>query len=66
LVERQHTDDNLIYIEVDGVTVILDEITGRQICESMATLATYLGYDQTYIDADEARRGVVIKKLLES
>jgi hypothetical protein len=38
--------DNLIYLRVDDTTVILDEATGRRLCEAMADLATYLGYDK--------------------
>lgn len=37
--------ENLIYFVVDGKTLIVDEKTGRAICEAMQTLGTYLGYD---------------------
>lgn len=39
--------ESLMYFNVDGKTVILDEKTGREICEAMQRqrLAVYLGYD---------------------
>jgi hypothetical protein len=39
--------ENLIYLIIDGKTLILDEKTGRQIYESMDALGSYLGYDKT-------------------
>jgi len=38
--------ENLIYIIVDGKTLILDEVTGRKIYDSMSDLGRYLGYDR--------------------
>lgn len=38
--------ENLIYMIVDGKTMILDEATGRKIYEAMDALGGYLGYDQ--------------------
>ena len=34
----------LIYLNVNGKGVIMDENTGREFCESVAGLAHYLGY----------------------
>lgn len=36
--------ENLIYITVDGNSVILDERTGRALCDRMRDLGDYLGY----------------------
>lgn len=36
--------DNLLYITVDGKTVILSDQDGRRLCEAMASCASYLGY----------------------
>lgn len=38
--------ENLIYLIVDGRTLILDEATGRKICEAMDALGSYLGYNR--------------------
>lgn len=38
--------ENLIYMIVDGKTLILDETTGRKIYEAMDALGGYLGYDR--------------------
>ena len=38
--------ENLIYMIVDGKTLILDEATGRNIYEVMDALGGYLGYDR--------------------
>lgn len=40
-------DENLIYIVVDGRSLILDDATGREIYRAMMKLGAYLGYDQT-------------------
>lgn len=37
---------NLIYFKINGESVIVDEATGRNIAEKMASLAGYLGYDK--------------------
>jgi hypothetical protein len=37
--------ENLIYMVVDGKTLILDEETGRKVFEAMDSLGAYLGYD---------------------
>lgn len=39
--------ENLVYMVIDGKTLILDEKTGRQIYQAMADLGSYLGYDRT-------------------
>ncbi|HEY5796094.1 MAG TPA: hypothetical protein VIU82_13870 [Bosea sp. (in: a-proteobacteria)] len=39
-------DENLIYLVVDGRSLILDEATGRQLYDAMMKLGAYLGYDQ--------------------
>lgn len=36
--------ENLIYMIVDGKTLILDEATGRGVYEAMEALGGYLGY----------------------
>ena len=38
--------ENLIYMIVDGKTLILDEATGRKVYEAMEALGGYLGYDR--------------------
>jgi len=38
--------ENLIYMIVDGKTLILDEKTGRKVYEAMEALGGYLGYDR--------------------
>lgn len=37
---------SLIYLVIDGKTLILDEKTGRELYESMDHLGAYLGYDK--------------------
>jgi hypothetical protein len=39
--------ENLIYMVVEGKTLILDEATGRKIYEAMNALGGYLGYDRS-------------------
>lgn len=38
--------ENLIYLVVDGRSLILDDATGRQVYKAMMKLGSYLGYDQ--------------------
>jgi hypothetical protein len=38
--------ENLIYMIVEGKTLILDEATGRKVYAAMNALGGYLGYDQ--------------------
>lgn len=38
--------ENLIYMMIDGKTLILDEKTGRKVYEAMEALGGYLGYDK--------------------
>lgn len=38
--------ENLIYLVVDGRSLILDDATGRQVYKAMMKLGAYLGYDQ--------------------
>ncbi|WP_198086565.1 hypothetical protein [Variovorax sp. E3] len=38
--------ENLVYLVVDGKTLILDERSGRNIYEAMKALGGYLGYDK--------------------
>jgi hypothetical protein len=40
--------ENLMYITVEGKTVILDEKSGREIYDSMRKLGVYLGYDKDW------------------
>lgn len=37
---------SLIYINVNGTSVIVDETTGRSIYDAMQDLGAYLGYDK--------------------
>ncbi|MNL72457.1 hypothetical protein D3C87_1977720 [compost metagenome] len=39
-------DENLIYLVVDGRSLILDDATGRRLYDAMMKLGAYLGYDQ--------------------
>ncbi|HEV7259181.1 MAG TPA: hypothetical protein VGN82_15480 [Bosea sp. (in: a-proteobacteria)] len=39
-------DENLIYLVVDGRSIILDDKTGRQLYKAMMKLGAFLGYDQ--------------------
>lgn len=39
--------ESLVYLTIEGKTVIVDEETGREICEAMQSLANYLGYSRT-------------------
>jgi hypothetical protein len=36
--------ESLVYLTINGTTVILDEKVGRKLCEAMDDLAAYLGY----------------------
>lgn len=38
--------ENLIYMTIDGKTLILDDKTGRKVYEAMSALGGYLGYDR--------------------
>jgi hypothetical protein len=38
--------ENLIYLTIDDKTLIVDEATGRKICDAMWELGVYLGYDK--------------------
>ena len=40
------TGENLLYVSIDGKPIIVDKATGREICEAMGNVATYLGYDK--------------------
>ncbi|MNU09901.1 hypothetical protein D3C72_2567480 [compost metagenome] len=35
-----------IYLTLDGQTLVLDDASGRQLCEAFASVAAYLGYDR--------------------
>jgi hypothetical protein len=37
--------ENLLYFVIDGKTVIVSAAQGRRICEAMASVGSYLGYD---------------------
>jgi hypothetical protein len=37
--------ESLIYLRVNGQSVILDEATGRRLCEAMGSLGRYLSYE---------------------
>jgi hypothetical protein len=37
---------SLVYVIVDGRTLILDEASGRKLCEAMDGLSSYLGYNR--------------------
>jgi hypothetical protein len=39
--------ENLIYLVVDGKTLILDETIGRKFYEAVSSLGSYLGYETT-------------------
>jgi len=39
--------ENLIYFKIDDKSFIVDEKTGREICEAMAHLGAYLAYDKS-------------------
>ena len=38
--------ENLIYLTIDDKTQIVDEATGRKICDAMWELGVYLAYDK--------------------
>lgn len=38
--------ENLMYLTVDGKSVIVNEKTGREIFAAMQSLGSYLGYDR--------------------
>jgi hypothetical protein len=38
--------ESLVYIVVDGKTLILDEAAGRRLCEAVDGLSSYLGYNR--------------------
>ncbi|MGN6549994.1 MAG: hypothetical protein ACTHJ3_08905 [Pararhizobium sp.] len=38
--------ESLMYFNIEGKSVIVDEKTGREIYEAMQSLAAYLGYDR--------------------
>lgn len=38
--------ESLIYLNVDGKSVIMDEQAGRKLCAAVSQLASYLGYDR--------------------
>lgn len=40
-----HDGEPLMYLNVDGNGVLMDEATGRDFCKSVAALAHYLGYE---------------------
>jgi hypothetical protein len=40
-----HEGVPLIYLNVNGHCVLMDEATGREFCQSVAPLANYLGYE---------------------
>lgn len=44
--EFGRSGDRLIYFKVGDKTVIVDEATGRKICQAMASLGGHLGYDK--------------------
>ena len=35
-----------IYLTLDGQTLVLDDASGRQLCEAFSSIASYLGYDR--------------------
>jgi hypothetical protein len=37
--------ESLVYLTIDDKTVILDEATGRRLVEAMASLGSYLSYN---------------------
>ena len=37
--------ENLIYVRMDNRTVILDEPTGRRLCEAMSSVGRHLRYE---------------------
>jgi hypothetical protein len=41
-----YTSENLIYLKVDGNTVLLSPEVGRKLVEAMSRLGSYLGYDE--------------------
>jgi hypothetical protein len=38
--------ESLLYLNIDDKTLIVDEATGRKICDAMWELGVYLGYDK--------------------
>lgn len=40
------TGKNLLYFQIDGKFTLIDEVTGREICDKMASVSTYLSYDK--------------------
>ncbi len=38
--------ESLIYLTIDGSSLILDEKAGRELCEAFSSLSAYLGYDK--------------------
>lgn len=41
-----YSGERLLYLVVDGRTVILDHEAGKRLCEAFADIAGYLGYDR--------------------
>lgn len=39
--------ENLIYLVVDGTTVVLDETAGRELVNAVSRVAGYLGYQDS-------------------
>jgi hypothetical protein len=39
--------ESLVYLVLDGKTLILSEAAGRKLCAAMSNLSSYLGYDDS-------------------